>query len=234
MLKVEAKNQTSNVEGGKGHAGNQATPPNQPKKTRVKRWDVTGAPGLQFNDAGVFYRSRHLISLSGKHGHLIDPGKNYGGPVPPAYGGLWTGAYLRDPDDDREDDDAALIVERCRRAADLVAYECLGPPPGGWAECWAIPLDGNSGQCVPGNLRWSNPQRHNKIKHLMVSDTVASQMFNRQSRGGLYRPHRKGEYPEIFAHEQLEAPLRHRMVQLPPNRAKDWQPNGSPAARSTN
>lgn len=232
MLKVEAKNQPSLVEGLKRSPEQETRPRDQPKK-RGKRWDVTGANGLQFNQNGVFYRGTNRVRPKGKHNHLIDPGKNYGGPVPPAHGGLWTGAYLRNPDDDREDGEAALIVERCRRAADLVAYECLGPPPGGWVGSWAKHLDGDPSNPAPDNLCWAttvttNTKRHNGIKNLMLSEVVSAQQFNRPSRGGTYRPYRKGEYPDVFAHEQLDAPLRHRMAQTPPNTVPDWDANYHP------
>lgn len=239
MLIVEAKNSRLVVEGCIGSDGRQSSPPRSPK--RSKRRDVTGAPGLQFNQAGIFYRNRHEVTLEGVHEHLIDPGKHYDGPVPPAYGGLWTGAYLRNPDDDREDVDAALVVDRRRRAADLIAYERFGPPPGGWSNSWAVHLDGNPRNAAPDNLCWSNAValdvdwRRRDTKHLMVSDVVACQMFNRDSRGGQYRAHKSKEsHPDVFAREQLDVPLRHRMVHYPPNKAREWRPDGDAPRRQTN
>lgn len=228
MLKVEANNQTSNVDGFDRSLGHENPPP-APTKKRSKRRDVTGAHGLQVNENGLFYRSRHPVPLQGKHGHLIDPGKDYGGPVPPAYGGLWSGAYLADPDADRDAEQARLIIERRRRAADLVAYEFLGPPPGGWASARVAHLDGDKGNHHPDNLRWVDiaaAEQHSAAVNLMLSDITASRQFNKKgSRGPLYVPYyRKNTHRQPWMGERLDVPMRIAVAEVPPTRVQKWNP----------
>ncbi|WP_157561035.1 HNH endonuclease [Mycobacterium sp. E802] len=174
---------------------------------------MTGAENLQFNDAGKFFRSRHLVTLTGKYGHLIDLGKNYGGPVPTAYGGPVTGGYLADPDDAENEQ---LEYNRLRRASEVIAYEVFGSPPDGWVGAWVKHLDSDPTNLAPHNLEWAttvnlNDKRHNMIKGRMVSDVVRSQRANNPSRGGIYRP-RQPKHAAPFMDERLDVPLRPRIM----------------------
>jgi hypothetical protein len=188
-----------------------SSPSAQSKKRQ--RWDVTGAHNLQFNTHGAFYRSDHKVRLSGKYGHLIDLGDDYSGPVPTAYGGPVTGSYLADPDNAESEQ---LEYNRLRRASEVIAYETLGRPPGGWVGAWVKHLDDDPANLAPENLQWAttvdpNTKQHNMIKGNMVSDVVRSRRANSASRGGLYRPH-KAKRADTYPGERLDVPMRPRMM----------------------
>lgn len=200
-------------------------PRGRPKGSN-KRHLVTGAPGVYFMDTGRFYResSNHAIALSGRCRNLIDLGPDYTGPVPPAYGGMG-GTYIADPDHDRSEDRPRMEYERRRRAGELIAFEIHGPPPTGWSCPWVMYADGNPGNFAPANVCWMDiadpdPDRH--VRQLMLSDEAALKRFNAPSRGGLYRPHGKAPLPDVFVGEHMDAPMRHRMVQHPPNTVPGW------------
>jgi len=189
----------------------QCSPSAQPNKRQ--RWDVTGAGNLQFNALGAFYRGTNKVRLTGKYGHLVDLGKNYGGPVPTAYGGPVTGGYLADPHDAESEQ---LEYNRLRRASEVIAYEVFGSPPDGWVGAWVKHLDGNPANLAPHNLEWmttvsANTKRHNVIKVNMVSDVVRSQRANNPSRGGIYRPHLNTRADSVVG-ERLDVPMRPRIM----------------------
>lgn len=190
-----------------------SSPSAQLKKRQ--RWDVTGAENLQFNNTGKFFRSRHLVTLTGKYGHLIDLGENYIGPVPTAYGGPVTGGYLADPDNAEND---RIEYNRLRRAAEVIAYEVFGSPPDGWVGAWVKHLDGDPANLAPHNLLWvtavsAEAKQRSIIKGNMVSDVVRSRQANNPSRGGIYDPHRKqNKNARAFACERLDVPLRPRIM----------------------
>ncbi|EHB53664.1 hypothetical protein MycrhDRAFT_4127 [Mycolicibacterium rhodesiae JS60] len=207
---------------------------NGPKK-RSKRRDVTGASGLQFNDAGRFYRSRHPVQLSGKYGHLINLGKDYAGPVPTAYGGPISGAYLADPDADPTETNRGIVYDRRWRAAEVIAYEVLGSPPYGWVGAWVKHLDGDPSNLATENLAWAtalppNMKWRTTIRNLLVSEVVALRQFNRPSRGGTYQPHSGAMHPDPIMGERIDAPMRHRMVHKPLRRVAKWDPDYIPPA----
>lgn len=194
-----------------------SSPSAQPKKRQ--RWDVTGAHNLQFNTQGVFYRGTNKVRLTGKYGHLIDLGDDYSGPVPTAYGTPVTGGYLADPDDTESEQ---LEYNRLRRASEVIAYETLGRPPGGWVGAWVKHLDNDPTNLAPLNLQWTtavhpNINRHNMIKGNMVSDIERSRRANSASRGGLYRP-QKAKPPGPYSAERLDVPMRPRIMHHHGNR----------------
>lgn len=170
---------------------------------------------MQFNHKGMFFRSRHLVTLAGKYRHLIDLGETYLGPVPTAYGGPVTGGYLADPDNAENE---RMEYNRLRRASEVIAYEVFGSPPGGWIGAWVKHLDGDPANLAPHNLLWMtaidlNHKRHNVIKTHMVSDIVQSRQANNPSRGGIYDPHKKqNKNAKTFADERLDVPMRPRIM----------------------
>jgi hypothetical protein len=67
------------------------------------------------------------------------------------------GQYLNDPDGDREDIGlpwAKRLTDYDRVAAELVAYEFLGPPPESWEFVTVAHLDGDRNNPHPDNLRY--------------------------------------------------------------------------------
>ncbi|MEZ0359883.1 hypothetical protein [Mycobacterium sp. SA01] len=201
------------------------SPSAQTKKR--KRWDVTGGHGLQFNDHGVFYRGTNRVPPRGMYGHLIHPGKNYAGPVLPAYGSL-TGRYLADPDDDRDDPAAERITCYERRAAELIAFEVLGPPPAAWSATAVLHLDGDPANCAPGNLRYAvDAERANilhdrDIRSLMVSEVTASRLYNEHSAFRFAPYHGRRKPKEALMGERLDVTYRHRMVHKPHVTVENW------------
>lgn len=123
-------------------------------RKRYKRRAVTGSRKLELNEAGQFYdidgRRRVEPHGNGKCKYLINPGKDYDGPVWPAYGNM-SGQYLADPDAPRSPR-AKLVTDYDRVAAELVAYEFLGPPPETWEYVTVAHLDGDRNNLNPGNL----------------------------------------------------------------------------------
>ena len=121
-------------------------------KKRNKRLFVTGGHGLEVNEAGKFFRAGHAVHPhgNGKYNYLIYPGRNYSGPVWPAYGNMF-GQYLADPDDGRtRKANRKTVYDRV--AAELVAYEFLGPPPESWEFVTVAHLDGDRNNCHRNNL----------------------------------------------------------------------------------
>lgn len=226
ILKVEhLKYEILNVDGSL-NSPKPLNPPVAQAKQR-KRWDVTGGHGLQFNDHGVFYRGTNRVPPRGKHSHLIHPGTDYSGPVLPAYGSL-TGRYLADPDDDRDDRHAKRVTCHERYAAELVAYEVLGPPSVAWSATTVLHLDGDPGNCAPNNLRYAVDAERvkilqdNEIRSLMVSDITASRLYNENSSFRFAPYHGRKKPSAALMGERLDVPYRHRMVHKPHVTVADW------------
>lgn len=150
-------------------------------KKRYKRRLVTGGHGLELNEAATFYRGTNLVPKTGKHNHLINPGA-YSGPVWPAYG-----AYLLNPNGDR-DGKRRIRVERF--VCDLVAYEFLGPPPGGWADTLVVHLDGDRSNAAPDNLSYVVDEAKAEAKRLKVIE----EMMAVAPRGPRYEPRVRDPY----------------------------------------
>lgn len=119
---------------------------------RYKRWPVEGGHGLEVTEMGKFWdRHGHPVRPSGAFSHLINPGRNYVGPVLPAYGDE-QGRYLSNPDSDRVW--GARTVCYTRLAAELVANQFLKAPPEGWDVTVVFHLDGNRSNPALDNLRY--------------------------------------------------------------------------------
>lgn len=196
----------------------------QPKRTQGR--ELSGTNGYRIMDNGnVYDPSGHKLLRTGKHLHLVNPGKDYGGPVPPAFGNTF-GRYLtdgydtRDPHDHDRSKRAPTTTCYDRRLAELVAYEFLGPPP--TRSAIVAHIDGDRSNCAANNLAYvldAEAERYFAEQELM-----ALMRPGRRSSGVIYtdkKPLKKREGADLNRNPTY-LPDRYNHVQPPPTRVPHW------------
>ncbi len=140
---------------GAGSFVEDATSPTENTQRR-KRWEVTGAPGVEFNDSGEFFKYRHKLSFEDAPAPLIDLG------------------HEAKPMARRAFDDGT----RLWFADEIVCAQVYGPLPYTLQRYIQIAhLDGDWRNCAPTNLQRAVDSEYSDmrlgVQHLMRSRTPA-------------------------------------------------------------